>query len=202
MGHSAAHQCQRFIDIKWLGQIIKRTALIGGYGTLQIGMGRHNNDWQLRVHFTHARHQVQPINTRHTNVSYQYIGWCGQQAIKRCLSPLNALNLDIRLRQSTLQHPANCAVIINYCHTCDISHGASPRESGVETRYARAATHIRSSPGGDAKYLEQWTTPARYHQRGPIPWDRTGFPAASLEYRGRYRSWPPRKPGDGALRPG
>ncbi|MNY58535.1 hypothetical protein D3C86_1948820 [compost metagenome] len=49
MTDRALNQSHRFVDIKRLGQIIKRTLLVRAHGRIQIGMSGHYDDRQHRV---------------------------------------------------------------------------------------------------------------------------------------------------------
>ena len=67
-GNAATGYLDQFIEIKGLWQILKGTALVGSYCTVQVRVGGGDNDRYIGPCGVDLLEQFQAIDTRHTNI--------------------------------------------------------------------------------------------------------------------------------------
>ena len=116
----AADQLHRFGQIKRLGQVFKRATLEGRDGTIQIGIRRHDDDGQARLHLTHFFQQLQTRAAGHANVADQHLGalsgWVTRRHIGQGVEHLarvgEAARGQVLARQRFFQDEADRRVII------------------------------------------------------------------------------------------
>ena len=69
----APHEIDRMVDVEGLGQILERTAAIGGYRVAQIRMRRHHDDGQSGARFVNPLQELESGLARHADIGDQYV---------------------------------------------------------------------------------------------------------------------------------
>ena len=109
----ALYQLHRVIDVERLGQIFKCTSLKCRNGTLQIGIGGHDDDRNERMPLMQRLQKIQPGTARHTDIAddhlWHVVAQCPQGVVRRG----KTFELYIFARQRFFQHPAYRTVVIN-----------------------------------------------------------------------------------------
>ena len=70
----APYLFNRLIDIKWLRQVLEGPTVKCRYGAIEIRMGGHDDDRQVRAGFPDSIQQRQPIHAGHADIRYNYVG--------------------------------------------------------------------------------------------------------------------------------
>ena len=106
------HLIDRFGHIERLGQVFEGAAVIGGDGTVQIGMGGHDDHRHIRVFRLDPLQQRNTVHPRHADVGHDGVGLLPRQCLEDAVGAAEGSDLDSGLFQGLFQHPANRPVIV------------------------------------------------------------------------------------------
>ena len=87
--------------------------MIGGHGTVEVGMRGHDDHGQIRIARVDHLQQLQSIHPRHADVRHDHVGLLAFEGTDYLLRTLETGNIHFRLLQGLLQNPANRPIIID-----------------------------------------------------------------------------------------
>jgi hypothetical protein len=99
-------------------QIVEGALVYGFDCGLQRGLGRHENDGDLRVALTHCFEQVQPGHARHPDVGYDDVRRDFIETLQRLPPALRHRCLEPFTTQQNLDRVENRALVIHNENLC------------------------------------------------------------------------------------
>ena len=103
----ALDQRHGFIDVKWLGQVLKGAALIGRDCAVQVRVRGHDDHGQARVLLADPGQQIQAAGTRHADIGNDHVRLLASQATHDTIGAVEALCGHAFLLQGFFQDPAD-----------------------------------------------------------------------------------------------
>ena len=105
-GNTTTGHVNQLIEIKRFWQIFKGTALIGGYGTVQIRVRGGNNHWDIWARRVDLLEQFKTIDARHANIRNNNFWQRRLQCYEQIVTILKAAHLNAFARNRLLHYPA------------------------------------------------------------------------------------------------
>src|SRR5690606_5578600 len=106
-------ELDRLGQIEWLGQVFKGATLEGRHGTVQVRVGRHDDDRQPREARLDLAQQVNARATRHANVRDQHLRLVVFKGRQHVTGIGEAAHWQVFARQSFFKHKADGLVVVN-----------------------------------------------------------------------------------------
>ena len=127
----ALDQGHRFINVEGLGQVFKRTALVGSHRAVEVRVRGHDDHRQARIKVTNLRQHVETADTGHADVGNDYIRLLPRELRQYAIGTVEALSGHALLLQCFLQNPADGAVIVDNPDSFAAAHAVgAPCSSG------------------------------------------------------------------------
>ena len=120
-GHGPFDDGDGFVHVERFGQILERAALVGVDGAVEVGMGRHDDDRQLRVGLVDATNELHAVHAGHSHVGKDGDGPLVLQVMHGVIGRGESGNGNVSLLHGPLQHPAYGPVVVD--DPDSISHG-------------------------------------------------------------------------------
>ena len=108
-----AHELDRLVDIKGLGEIFERAALIRGDRRIKVGVGRDDDHRQGRMQRLDFAEELEAAAPRHTDVSHQHIGRLEAQRSERFVGLVEGAGDHAAAAQRLFQYPAYRGVVVH-----------------------------------------------------------------------------------------
>jgi len=144
--HRAADQRHRLGQVEGLGQVLEGAALEGRDGTVQVGIGRHDDDRQPRVLGLDLGEQVDAGPAGHADVAHQHLRSIVFQCRQHVARVGEAAHGQFLAGQRLLQHEADGLVVVNDpdgFHAMPVSRSVrSPDPAGAGATGVRAAESV------------------------------------------------------------
>src|SRR5690554_1770126 len=121
VGDGAFDQCHGFVHIKRLGQVFEGTGLIAGHRAVQVGVGGHDDNGQVRVLFHDPGQQGNAVYAGHADVADDGIRLFVLQAHHDAFTAVEYAGVQASLGQGTVQYPADAFVVV---YDPDVSRSA------------------------------------------------------------------------------
>ena len=112
-GDGAPHHGHRFVDVEGFGQILKGAPMVGGHRAVEVGMGCHDDDRQVRTAPPQQFQEVEPVHARHADVRQHRQGRPAGQQGQGLVGAGEGAGGDAGAAHGLLQHPAYGAVVID-----------------------------------------------------------------------------------------
>ena len=130
----AAHQLDHLVDIEGFRQILEGAAFVGGDRVVEVGVGGHHDDRQLRPCRVDAAQHLETRLPRHADVGHQHIGSIGAKRLQRRLRRLEEPRQHATALQGALEHPPDGGVIVDQPDAQRTgAHGAPSAPNGSVT---------------------------------------------------------------------
>ena len=107
VGFGSVHQGNGFIHIERLGQVFEGAALVGVNGTVQIGVGGHDDDRQIGLLLLNEVQQGETIDPRHTDIGKDYFRGFAVESRQQAFAIFKREALEALGTQGPFQHPAD-----------------------------------------------------------------------------------------------
>ena len=127
LGNRPAHQIHGLIDVERLGQVLEGAALESRHGRIEIGIGGHDDDRQIRVVLLDVAQQVEAALARHADVGNHHLRpRAVLESRQHFVGGTEAPGRNVLPTEGLFQHPADGAVVVD---DPDRIHGAKPSDA-------------------------------------------------------------------------
>jgi hypothetical protein len=135
------------VDVEGLGQILERSASIGGHGTSQIRVRRHYDDRQCGTCFVDPLQKIKPRHARHADIGDEHIRRFALERIEDRFGRLEGARRHAAIAQRAFQHPTDRGVIIDEPNMqCRIHDASESGNSRVKTVRPGSLSNSMSPP--------------------------------------------------------
>ena len=126
MGHRARDQGDRLIDVERLRQVLVRTALIGGYRAVEIGVAGHDDHREMRIAGRDLAEEFQSVHIGHADVGDDRVGLAQPQPCVHAVSSIEPFDGEYGPPQRALEHPPDRLVIVDDPDLAHAAHRSPP----------------------------------------------------------------------------
>ena len=107
------HQIDDLVDIERLGQILERTAFVGGDRIVEVSVRGHDDDRQLWARTVDAPQQFETGLSRHADVGDQHIRRVAAQGLERGFGGFEDPRRHPAALQRALEHPTDRGIVVD-----------------------------------------------------------------------------------------
>jgi uncharacterized protein YoaH (UPF0181 family) len=112
--HRAVDELHRLGHVEGLGQVLEGAALEGRDGAVEVGVGGHDDDRQLRQARLELRQQVQPRAAGHADVADQHLRLVAVVQRRHDVAGVGeAAHRELLARERLLEHEADRLIVID-----------------------------------------------------------------------------------------
>ena len=145
VGHGASDQGHRLVDVERLRQVLVRTALVGGYRAVEIGIAGHDDHREMRVAGRDLAEQLDSVDVGHADVGDDHVRLALPQPRVDAGAAFESLDREPGATERALEHPPDRPVVVDDPHLARATCAHSPDlPRAAHERSPRSAVSIGS----------------------------------------------------------